>query len=87
MAELFRQTPKPRQLSWGIGAKGERVDCVDVISCRTNALLTRELSLPSFRFLDVPERVALDSFGALVYRLEHYDFYYVDAGLEWETLQ
>jgi 5-methylcytosine-specific restriction endonuclease McrA len=87
MAELFRQTPKPRQLSWGVGAKDMRLDCVDVNSCRVNALLTRELSLPSFRFLDKPERVALDNLGALVYRLEHYDFYHVDAGLKWDTLQ
>ena len=53
MTEIFRTTPRPKQLCWGDGkvnAHMQRVDdfaspdlfCMDVVGCRSNALLSRE---------------------------------------------
>ena len=37
MWEIFHNAPKPKQIYWGgPSPKGERVDCIDAVSCREN---------------------------------------------------
>jgi hypothetical protein len=79
-AKIFRDAPKPRQISWGNGAVDEKVYCVDVARCRQNALTKRPFDLPVFRFHDVWEP-CLDDSGVIDMT---FDFYYVDAEIDWD---
>ena len=79
--ELFNNTPKPRQIHWGLGAVGEEgslatVWSVDINGCRRNALLLAK-SLPSFNFTDEPEPYNPAQF-------DQYDFLWVDNGVDLE---
>ena len=80
MVRLFHESPKPQQITWGVGfPHGEKVQCLDVVSCRQNALLHHEGRLPAFAFADEPQPY-LDTDGAPQFPIGHYDFYFVDKG-------
>jgi hypothetical protein len=83
MYETFCKMPKPMELSgrwanpkWGDDAKYVRVTIMDVVSCRTNALLEYQWGLPTFSPLDDWEEY-LDEDGVPARPLDSYDFLYV----------
>ena len=80
MVRLFQESPKPQQITWGVGfPHGQQVRCSDVVGCRQNALLHHEGRLPAFAFADEPQPY-LGSDGAPQFPITHYDFYFVDKG-------
>ena len=84
MYETFCKMPKPMELSgrwanpkWGDNAKYVRVTIMDVVSCRTNALLEYQWGLPTFSPLDDWEAFH-DEDGAPARPLDDYAFLYVN---------
>ena len=78
MLNIFHYAPKPRQVYWGGGApKGKRVDCIDAIGCRENAIVDSDLALPVFSPLDEPE-LCHDANGDLKRDPMYWDYIYVD---------
>lgn len=86
MMELFRTTPKPRQLVWGDQKAQamlrraddfEKVKCLDVCGCRSNVIMERTRPLPIGCPLDDIEPV-FDEDGKYLRPLTDFEWLWVD---------
>ena len=80
--QLFDETSFPTQVVWGekpeTSAPNKDVQCIDICNCRPNSLFSYGYDLPVFSPIDDPQP-CIDSSGALLYPLDHFDYYLVDA--------
>lgn len=85
--QLFDETSFPTQGVWGEKPKtscpNEDVQCIDIRNCRSNNLFSYGNDLPAFSRIDDPQACINDD-GALLYSLDHFDYYLVDATGEYD---
>ena len=59
------------------------VACIDIRSCRPNSLFSYGYGLPVFSPIDDPQP-CIDDSGALLYSLQYFDYYLVDASAKYD---
>ena len=78
MLNIFHYAPKPMQVYWGgPSPHHSKVNCIDAIGCRANAILDNFDALPVFSPLDEPE-LCHDEFGIMKQDPMYYDYLYVN---------
>jgi hypothetical protein len=82
--QLFDETTFPTQVVWGEKPEtNEDVQCIDIRNCRPNSLFSYGYDLPVFSPIDDPQP-CIDDSGALLYSLDYFDHYLVDATAEYD---